>query len=376
MRRPTFLVLGGFLGSEWEDLWQRHHEWTVALMRRGNVLYLERAAAGGAGWSRALGRVRKLVSPAPAGAAVREISTPFPAPPEFVSWLQLPGASERAHRANARRALSAAEKRRRELGWAPISFAHVGIPSETWIELAPMLDAPVWFDSAERFLHSAAFADVPRDLMRRQVAEATLVTTDTEITRSDWTGVRNDIALVEHGAKSWAADPDWSIARTTSYYVGSVHPALDLGLLEGIGEASRHGVSLIGEYASVSLRPALHDAGWCAGGDLPRRLSDGIAGLIPYSGGAWRDGVYPSKVYDYFLAGMPAVSTRLPALDGLEWAWQVETLEQAAQAIHRAEALPAETRHAIRDHALANTWERRFEDVLAALVAKDVILGE
>ena len=366
MSRPTFLVLGGFRASDWEDIWQRGHEWTVALMKVGNVIYLERAAAGRGGWRRVASRVANVLRTNRVPAE-RHVTTPFPARPEFVSWLQLPSSTQRGWRGNARRALDAAEARRRELGWAEFSLVQVGTASETWIELGSMVDAPVWFDSAERFLYSAAYADVDREMMKRQVVESALVTTDTELTRSDWRGVRDDISVVPHGAKSWAAEPDWSCSRVAPYYVGSLHPALDTDFLSEVARLSGKNVVMVGDYPADTAGAGLEFAGWVAGGDIPRRLSDATAGLVPYQGGEWRQGVYPSKVYDYFLAGAPAISTRLPALDGLEWAWQVDTAEEADEALRRAEALTDDHRRAIRAFALANTWDERFARVSALL---------
>ena len=374
MTRPTFLVLGGFLAGEWETIWQRQNEWTAALQRRGNVLYLERAAAGNAGWDRAANRLRKLLRGRDSAVARPAAKTPFPPPPEFVSWLQLPANSERGHRDNALRSLKAAEARRRELGWEPFSLVHVGTPAEPWIEFGALEVAPVWFDSAERFLYSAAYERVDRDLMRRQVVQSALVTTDTDLTRSDWATLRDDIVVVEHGAKSWAAEPDWDVPRRSLYYVGSNHPALDVTLLRAIALCASSSVVLVGEYPDKFADESLELGGWTAGGDLPRRLSDAVAGLIPYQGGPWRQGVYPSKVYDYFLAGAPAVSTALPALDRLEYAWQIDTAEQAAEAIGRAARLSTDERHEIRSFALANTWETRFAQVVALLGEKGIDL--
>ncbi len=230
----------------------------------------------------------------------------------------------------------------------------------------------MWFDSAERFLHSAAFADVPRTQMKRQIVEATVVTTDTTLTRMDWIQVRDDIVVISHGAKSWAAPPDWSVKRTQPYYVGSYHAALDFDFLVETARLSDTEITLVGEYPSGTLREGLVGGGWSPGGDIPHRLSDGIAGLVPYTGGEWCAGVFPSKVFDYLLAGLPVISTRLSALDDTDWTWQVDSPEQAAAFVRRAIELSLDDRRAVRDYALENTWESRFEAVSSLLGAQGV----
>ncbi len=109
--------------------------------------------------------------------------------------------------------------------------------------------------------------------MRQQVERATVMTSDTRITASDWTDVRCDVLIVPHGAKGWASAPDFSVPRTTLYYVGSRRSGLGPRTPEEIGRASNATVSMVGDFSDESLGPGLRSAGWVPGGDLPSRLA-------------------------------------------------------------------------------------------------------
>lgn len=366
---PTYLVLGGFLESSWHDCWQRQHEWVRQLQLRGNVLYLERAAAGRIGLMRVVGRLRKTIQ----GSSEQRYECAFPASPQFVQWAQVPSNALFLPHLSARSALQAAERVRVRLGWGPLALIHVGTPAETWIELAHFSEVPVWFDMAERFSYSPAYVHVPHKKMALQISDSALVTTDTAITRDDWPVYADDVLVVPHGGKSWASEPDWTAPRHEIAYVGTNHPALDYELLGQLSSLAGRTITMIGEFAREAPRhQGLTYAGWVGGGDVPRRLSTVQAGLVPYQGGRWREGIYPSKVYDYWLAGVPALTTRLPALDGLQWAWQCEDAPSFCAAVQRAASLAIDDRKKIRAYALQNTWDVRFEAIAMRLHASGV----
>ena len=63
--------------------------------------------------------------------------------------------------------------------------------------------------------------------------------------------------------------------------------------------------------------PNVHLLGMRAYEQLPAVLRGADAGLIPYARNALTDSIFPMKVYEYLAAGLPVVSTPLPALEGV-----------------------------------------------------------
>lgn len=358
--RPTVVVLGSFLGSEYFARWQRQQEFTTCLMRRANVLFVERAAPGAISISRVAGRLRKVL----AGRA-RDVTatTPFPAAPAFVRWLQLPASGESAWRASADNVLGAIERERVRRGWEAPSFACCGTPSEVWRYVLEGLGVPFWYDLWERVLESPTYASTDRDAMRYLAREAALMTSDTVAGAADWLDVREDIALVPHGAKEWAGAPGFDTLRDRLYYVGSVNRAFDIPLVRAIAETCERPVHVIGVDDEGPLGAAAHALGWRAAGDIPAALSDAAAGLVPYVTDRFGEGVYPTKVYDYLLAGAPVLATALPSLEGLPFVVTCATAGEFASAYEDARGLTKDERRAMRAYALDNGWSRRFETV-------------
>ena len=84
------------------------------------------------------------------------------------------------------------------------------------------------------------------------------------------------------------------------------------------------------------------------------------AGLIPYAINDLTRSVFPMKVYEYLSAGLPVVSTPLPALAGVA---AITVVADAAdgRARDRASCSPPtapETRRARSDAAQAHSWDR------------------
>jgi len=373
--RPTVVVFGSFLGSEYFLRWQRQQEFTTCLMRRANVLFVERAAPGAISMARVAGRLRTVL----AGRG-RELQakTPFPDAPAFVRWVQLPASGETAWRASAGAVIRAVERERVRRGWEPPSFACCGTPSEVWRHALEGLGVPFWYDLWERVLESATYASTDRDAMRYLAREASLMTADTVAGAADWRDVRADIAIVPHGAREWAAAPVFDRERDRLYYVGSVNAALDVTLVRDIAETCQRPVHMIGMGTTGSLGAAVHALGWRAAGDIPFELSDAAVGLVPYVTDAFGQGVYPTKVYDYLLAGAPVLATPLPSLEELPFVRTCTSASEFADAYEEARSLSVDERRAIRAYALEHGWSRRFETVRSLLepVAPAIFGGE
>jgi hypothetical protein len=358
--RRTVVVLGSFLASEYYPRWQRQQEFTTCLLRQANVLYVERAAPGVVTPKRVLSRLRKIMrgSESPNGG--------FPAPPVFVRWVQVPASGDSAWQRSGAAVARAVELAVEQNGWEAPTFAVCGTPTEVWRFALEALGVPYWYDLWERVLASATYATTDRGHMRWIAENAALMTTDTEVGRADWLDVREDILVVPHGAKEWATEPDFSVERDRLYYVGSVNPALDVELLRAAA-AQADGLTVIGEDRDGVLGESAEVLGWKGAGEIPRLLSSAFAGLVPYRVDRFGAGVYPTKVYDYLLAGAPVIGTQLPAFSGHPHVRTFAEADELAPAIAWARSLDIEQRRAMRDWALEHGWSRRFEPVRARL---------
>ena len=254
-------------------------------------------------------------------------------------------------------------------------LVYVGAPNEVWAEVLRRLGVPFWYDMPERFLYSESYRTVSRETMRWMVANATLVTVDTEVGRQDWRDLRDDIVVIPHGSKQSDFEPDWNRLRDKVYYVGSDNPAIDVGFLRAASGAAGSPVQVIGSNWTRDLDASLELLGWVDGHEIPRMISDATAGLVPYVLDEFTEGVLPTKIYDYFLAGAPVIASSLPSLRDHFGVYVVDgTLEGIADALTRAQALTSQERRALREFARANTWRCRFDDVIAALSERGIEL--
>ncbi len=152
-----------------------------------------------------------------------------------------------------------------------------------------------------------------------------------------------DLGLIRELAR---LRPDWSVVLVGPRGLGD--PGTDLSPLEGVPNIHE-------------LGPRAHDA-------LPAVLRGAAAGIIPYAINPLTSSIFPMKVYEYLAAGLPVVSTPLPALDG------VEDVIIAADAAGMAAALDAELaadtselRAGRSQRAALHSWDERIEEIEAAL---------
>ena len=363
MNRPTAVVLGAFLRSEYYDLWQRQQELVTLLQRSANVLYVERAAAGAITPARVLGRLRKLVKGRTTRANRQTES--FPEPPEFLTWLQEPSASDAARQRSAERLMRAIATRLRELSWDAPALWVCNNPSEIWKLVLSGQSAPVWYDMALRVRTDPIFSALAPGVAEWFVTDPAIVTTDTETSRLDWSALRDDVLIIQHGAREWGLPGLAEAPRHMTYYVGSLNWAVDSDYLSGVASFALGGVGAIGPAAEWPT--GVHGLGWVAAGELSARMSDGIAGLVPYRVEEDTAGVYPTKVYEYLLAGMPTISSPLPALAGLEGVLFARNVDEASDAWNQARQLTPAARSRLIDVARENGWSKRFAPIIERL---------
>jgi glycosyltransferase involved in cell wall biosynthesis len=170
-----------------------------------------------------------------------------------------------------------------------------------------------------------------------------------------------------------------SLPRPRLVFHGAiVATKLDLSLLAELARLRpRWSIVLVGPEGAgdpggdlSSLRDAanVHLIGARPAAKLPEVLRGADAGLIPYAINDLTRSVFPMKVYEYLAAGLPVLSTPLPALEGVE---EIDVVTDATELVAAAErefAQDTPERRAARSAAaLGHSWEARIEEIEGAL---------
>jgi glycosyltransferase involved in cell wall biosynthesis len=197
-----------------------------------------------------------------------------------------------------------------------------------------VLDAP---NVADTELFASALQDGPVDEAIDALPRPRLVFTGAI------SEIKLDMGLLIELARS---RPDWSLALVGPVGLGDPHT----------------------DVAALAAEPNVHLLGKRAYEQLPAVLRGADVGLIPYVRSALTDSVFPMKVYEYLAAGLPVVTTRLPALAGVA---EVATADDAAGFRALIEAALDDNdpqRRAERSRAAArHSWDARIEEIAAAV---------
>ena len=179
--------------------------------------------------------------------------------------------------------------------------------------------------------------------------------------------------------------PDPAIAalpRPRIVFTGAiVATKLDLPLLVALARSrprvvlrARRADRRRGSRAPTSRRSRASPTSTCWAPAPTRQLPDVLraadAGLIPYARNALTESVFPMKVYEYLAAGLPVVATPLPALADVAEVATAPDAEGIARLLEEAIASDTPERRAARSRAAAaHSWERRVEEIAAAIEA-------
>jgi glycosyltransferase involved in cell wall biosynthesis len=163
--------------------------------------------------------------------------------------------------------------------------------------------------------------------------------------------VKLDLSLLAEVARR---RPDWTLALVGPQGMGDPHT--DVSAI-----AAAPNVHLLG--------PRPHEA-------LPAVLRGAAAGLIPYRASALTASIFPMKVYEYLAAGLPVISTPLPALAGVEDIAVAGGAGPFAAAIEAALAADSTERRGARSQAArGHSWEARLAEIDSVL-ARTVPLAD
>lgn len=158
--------------------------------------------------------------------------------------------------------------------------------------------------------------------------------------------------------------------------VGQLGARLDLDMLEAVADVMA--LLLVGpldpapspaRYADLLARPHVQWVGPQPHERIPEFLSSMDVGLTPYASSTFNDASVPLKTLEYIAAGLPVVSSALPALDLLPHGLVVaaDTPEAFAAAAARAAAGSDRFTDDARTFAIENSWAVRARTLLDAL---------
>jgi glycosyltransferase involved in cell wall biosynthesis len=124
------------------------------------------------------------------------------------------------------------------------------------------------------------------------------------------------------------------------------------------------------DISAVTAEPNIHLLGPRKYSDLPSVLREADAGLIPYARNTLTESIFPMKVYEYLAAGLPVVATPLPALAGVTDVAVAPDAKGIAELLDKALVEDSPERRAARSRAAAaHSWDRRLEEIAAAIAA-------
>jgi glycosyltransferase involved in cell wall biosynthesis len=186
---------------------------------------------------------------------------------------------------------------------------------------------------ADTDLFATALDDGPADAALAALPRPRIVFTGAVV------ATKLDLALLEGLAR---ARPDWTLALVGP--VGAGDPRTDVSALERL--------------------PNVHLLGARRYEDLPAVLRGADVALVPYAINELTRSVFPMKVYEYLAAGLPVVTTPLPALAETPHVAVAADAPETVAAVERAlaEDGPA-TRQARSDAVREHSWEARLAEI-------------
>jgi glycosyltransferase involved in cell wall biosynthesis len=172
-----------------------------------------------------------------------------------------------------------------------------------------------------------------------------------------------------------------ALPRPRIVFTGAVVATkLDVALLVALARARpQWSFALVGpvgpgdprtDVSALRPEPNVHLLGPRSYAELPAVLRGAEAGLIPYARNTLTESIFPMKVYEYLAAGLAVAATPLPALEGVAEVATAPDAAGIAGLLDAALASDTPERRAERSQAAAaHSWERRLEEIAAAVAA-------
>ncbi len=222
---------------------------------------------------------------------------------------------------------------------------------------------------------------------RRQLANADVVVAISQVLVERWSGMGARVHLIPNGVQTdaygnlEAVSPasDVSLPRPVAGLVGHLSARIDMAVLEAIAD-SDCSLLLVGPYspaweperfAALIRKERVQWVGRRSFEELPRYLRCMDVGLTPYADIAFNRASFPLKTLEYLAAGLPAVSSDLPATKWLEsdLVRIANGPEEFVRAVKEAAAGTSDARliRRRREFAETHSWRRRADDLAAAM---------
>jgi uncharacterized SAM-binding protein YcdF (DUF218 family) len=173
-----------------------------------------------------------------------------------------------------------------------------------------------------------------------------------------------------------------ALPRPVAGYVGGLHQWVDQDLLAAVAaKLPRVTFALVGpEQTDVSKLKALPNVrlfGQRAHAELPRYVQGFDVGLVPYRITEYTANVYPTKLNEYLVMGIPVVATDLSEIRRFN-AEHGEVVRVASSVDAYADAIAAAVEEQSPDAVKArrievaesNSWERRLESMSRVIAAE------
>jgi len=173
-----------------------------------------------------------------------------------------------------------------------------------------------------------------------------------------------------------------ALKRPVAGYVGGLHQWVDQDLLAAIAtRLPKINFALVGpeqtDISKLKALPNVHLFGQRPHAELPRYVAGFDVGLVPYRITEYTANVYPTKLNEYLVMGIPVVATdlaeirRFNAEHGaiVRIAESADVFATAVKDAVSAVPLPSEVSRRI-EVAESNSWERRLEKMSALVDAE------
>jgi uncharacterized SAM-binding protein YcdF (DUF218 family)/glycosyltransferase involved in cell wall biosynthesis len=190
-----------------------------------------------------------------------------------------------------------------------------------------------------------------------------------------------NLAVFQQSREQGAAAPDdlAALRRPIAGYVGGLHQWVDQELLAAVArKLPQVSFALIGpeqtDVSRLKSLPNVHFFGQRPHAELPRYVGGFDVGLVPYRITEYTANVYPTKLNEYLVMGIPVVATDLKEIRRFNAAHGeivrvAESADAYAAAVGEAvrAAAPADEIARRITVAESNSWERRLEKMSALI---------